>query len=407
MRWPRPLSRRLRLLLLSPSYPPDFSPISLQAWIIARGLQRRGWNVHVVAGTLFWSFRKDPSLPLDSETNVARLRPLPRTLQRISSRFLSSETQAVMEAHFVTQLARRRYHRDRPALILSLQRSSHIAGEELARRWHAPFVPYFLDPFQTNPFHNDTPWTRRWYKRKMESLLRHARVALFPTAEMAHRELGQRQPLVRHAIVPHAVDRSIVQPVRHPPRDQKGTNVCAAHFGALYGKRTLAPLLAGLDIMCRQSPEQYEKLRIDLYMSFPPKTDVSQSAAHGAVIRWRREIPYREAIARQAAYHFLLLIDAPVTPCDFLPSKLLDGIAQGKYVLGITPPSSVSTRMLRAYGHRAADIFSPEDIARSLKSSIEEISSDPQRSLRPPVHEFDDTHIIGVLHTTLTSAARA
>ncbi len=393
----------MRLLILSPSSLPDFSPLSLQAWIIARHLQLLGWDVTTVSGSLFQGTRRDLSFFRETSA-VHSLPPLPAILRKGGAWLLPAEYRNSIEAVLLTVVARRKMSPTRPAVILSLQTSAHLAGAALARLWNIPFVPYFIDPFHRNPYRDDSPRAQRWYTRTMTHILRRARLALFPTPEMAEGELDGLDVHTPYAVVPHAIDRSLVPFVHAIPLDDGIVHV--GHFGSIYGKRTLAPLLAALDLLRDDGVGYYERLRVDLYTSFPPPQEIRAAARHMAVVRFLPELPYRDAVTAQGRYHALLVLDAPSTPYPFLPSKLLEALAQGKTALGISPPTSVSTRVLRAYGHVTADIFSPPDIARAFRELIDDLQADPRRSLRPPVHDFDDTRVVGRLHELLCEATR-
>lgn len=394
-----------RVLILSLGYLPEFSADTLQTWMMAEGLAERGWDTHVLSASLFERYPSDRSIPRNPHVRVTSLSALPALMQAPLRTLISREGRIRLQAWGTWIIAKRMLRTFQPTHVLALYGAGFLAGMKIARASGAAYVPYFIDPFRRNLYRDDRPRATRWYNRQTSVIANAATKILFPNVEMAQEELAPFPQYQRKVILlPHGVSRTFVPDTCTPPTDT--TYIRAAHVGNLYGKRSMAPLLDALDILRMRAPHAYARLRIDMYGNTPPR-DRARAQGHGTVFQWQPFLPYAHVMERQKQYHFLFLIEPPVLPYNNLTSKLLESLAQGKFVFGITPSSSVSTTILTSYGHVAANIFSREDIAEKLEQTIGALIADPRRSCREIVHDYDDDRLVTRLDAALRAAADA
>jgi hypothetical protein len=119
-------------------------------------------------------------------------------------------------------------------------------------------------------------------------------------------------------------------------------------------------------------------------------------------------VPPAEAARIGAQADVLLVIDAPSeSPSVFLPSKLIDYLPLRKPILGLTPPSGASARLLRRLG---CSVVAPDDVA-GIASALRDLVTrwhagtlHVADSFDPVAAEFDIRRTARLLHDVLLGA---
>jgi glycosyltransferase involved in cell wall biosynthesis len=125
-------------------------------------------------------------------------------------------------------------------------------------------------------------------------------------------------------------------------------------------------------------------------------------------VRFHDRVPNTEAAEVAAAADVLLVLDAPSDgPSVFLPSKLIDYLAFGKPILGVTPERGATARLLRRL---ECPVAPPDDVAAISAALADLVRRHRDGTLAVAdsfdrvAAEFDIAQTTGLLHDVLTRA---
>jgi glycosyltransferase involved in cell wall biosynthesis len=259
--------------------------------------------------------------------------------------------------------------------------TAHVLGLRLRRSTGLPWVAHFSDPWASNPYLTAYgPWHRRAQRDLEGRVVRAAdRILVVSTTHAAQLVRAYGEPLRdRITVLPHAYDPEAYPPA--PPRDPAAFVV--THVGHFYGARTPEPLLraaAGL-------PED-GRLRLRFVGGGPPALTrrVRQLGLEGRV-EFVGPVGYAESLRQIAAADLLVVLDAPTEgESPFLPSKLIEYLGSGRPVLGITPASSETARVLHRLG---LPVRAPEDTEGIRSLLADHLAGRSAPAAVPPPAEF-------------------
>jgi glycosyltransferase involved in cell wall biosynthesis len=127
-----------------------------------------------------------------------------------------------------------------------------------------------------------------------------------------------------------------------------------------------------------------------------------------SLVRFLGRVPPAEAARAAADADVLLVIDAPsLGPSVFLPSKLIDYLPFKKPILGVTPESGASARLLRRLGCPVAPPDDVDAIAAAVADLLRhwrEGTLAVGASFEGVAAEFDISRTARVLHDVLIRA---
>jgi hypothetical protein len=260
----------------------------------------------------------------------------------------------------------------------------------LIKRLHPSviWVAQFSDPWCRNPL--ETRWLVRQYARFFEPRsLKHCNGLIYSSGRALESILsrwgweGKKTFLLRHGFIDKFYGAE-------SPRGYERYATSKLRFvGTLFGKRTPIPLFRALGKIVEEEPEEASQLSVSLvgpidvaFLRHPALTSLPDG-----LVCVDAPVPYLESLRRMRESDGLLLIEAPVTKNQFVPSKLADYLGAQRPILAFTrDPELLET--VRAAGGRTADPESVEDIAKTLLAFIRGEVAAPERDAEN-VRKFD------------------
>jgi glycosyltransferase involved in cell wall biosynthesis len=284
--------------------------------------------------------------------------------------------------------------------------SDHLVGLRVRRATGLPWVAHFSDPWADSPY--ATPRQRAIWRRMEEDVLRDASAAVFVTEETADLVMAKypREWRSKVAVVPHGFDSRSAGAQRSVDR---GTVLRLVYLGRFYrGVRTPVALLRALAELHRRVPVAGT---LDVSFVGPHIEEYEPEAAAlgiGSFVRFLGRVPPAEAARVAADADVLLVVDAPSDgPSVFLPSKLIDYLPFRKPILGLTPETGASARLLRRLGCPVA----PPDDVPGITSVLADLMArwragtlQVGQSFDRVAAEFDITRTARLLHQVLLGA---
>jgi hypothetical protein len=284
--------------------------------------------------------------------------------------------------------------------------SDHLVGVRVRRSTGLPWVAHFSDPWADSPY--ATPRQRSIWRPMEETVIREACAVVFVTEETADLVMAKYPPEWRKKVrvVPHGF---AARPVDAPRPVDSRRPLRLVHTGRFYnGMRTPIALLRALADLNRRD---VFKGALDILFVGPHVQEYGRDAAALGLtssVRFRDRVSPAEATQIAAGADVLLVIDAPSDgPSVFLPSKLIDYLALRKPILGLTPVSGASARLLRRLG---CTVAAPDDLAAIASALHDLVSAWRAGALRVSesfdqvASEFDITRTARLLHDVLLGA---
>jgi glycosyltransferase involved in cell wall biosynthesis len=288
--------------------------------------------------------------------------------------------------------------------------SDHLVGLRVRRSTGLPWVAHFSDPWAGSPY--ATPRQRSIWRPMEEQVIREASAVVFVTEETADLTMAKYPGAWRSkvSVVPHGFEARPVDPPR--PADVRRP-LRLVHTGRFYrGVRTPTALLRALADQHRRDPIHGA---LDVVFVGPHTQEYEREAAALGLtpfVKFRGRVAPAEAMRIAAGADALLVIDAASEgPSVFLPSKLIEYLPLRKPILGLTPPTGASARLLRRLGCAVA----PPDDAAAIGVALHDLVGRWRRgtfgvsdAFDQVAAEFDITRTARILHDVLVSAfARA
>ena len=383
-----------KVLLVSHNFPPTAGPESGLVRMNAEFLHRAGKSVRVLTTTAAHATQAmDPSMlnGFPSEIAVDRV-PSPEAV--LTSKFPRvGRTLAVWTGRYVlpevylpwmfpaTSRAVQIVREWHPDVLYSraTKHVSNVVGWRLKKRTGLPWVAHFSDPWISSGLYKRPMqrWIGGFWERR---ILRDADALVFVTeqaAECSMRALPAEWKSRVH-VVPHGYDPLPTSLVRQQPGGSRPLKMI--HAGAFYPTmRSPDSLIAALALLESRRPLagllEITCIGVDT-TCFQPLVD---AAGVGHVLKLEPGIPFDECQARIAGSDAILIIDTPGFGGVFLPTKLIEGFAFQKPVLGLAEPASAVTSTLKAVDQPWAPLDDPEAIAERLSRLLDEWERDELR----------------------------
>jgi glycosyltransferase involved in cell wall biosynthesis len=252
-------------------------------------------------------------------------------------------------------------------LTTSSPDTAHLVGLVLRERMPVPWVADFRDPWVRRlTFVAPTRahlWLQTWLEGRV--LARADRVLV--TNDATRDDFLRRHPgipAVKVAVVPNGYDpadlaflRALPAPAPDPER-----RFVLAHTGLLSGRRTLAPLVAGLRVLLERRPDLRDRLRV---RQIGPRESINEALVADSgltdLIEFAPPCRHREILGEMAAADALLLIEADAPQGSLItPGKIFEYLAIGRPILALVPPGPAAD-LVRDF--RAGRVIAPHDAA--------------------------------------------
>jgi glycosyltransferase involved in cell wall biosynthesis len=368
----------VKILAFSYAFPPMAVPRSMQ---VARLLNALA-ECQIIVVCCEDSFRQqDPTLSLNLQPHIEQIIKIPFQtyggfggyLVRVADKFNLSWQQPDPWRQWVNSVKRRFWSGQielnfEPDLLITFGQpmSDHLFGLTYKQKTGKPWIAHFSDPWVDNPFRRDNPVTV-WLNRRMERQVFEAADALiFTSPETIDLVMGHHPQEWRKKAhyVPHTYDPDLYNNNVTPPDDC----YLLRSVGNFYGPRTPKPLFEGVEQIAHQSPHLLKDVSIELIGDLGKFNAKSYRAAQ-QIIKCTSTVPYREAIRLMQQAHCLLAIDAPDDISVFFPSKLVEYIGTGRFIVAIAPPGA-SARIVKELGGTVANPADVEAVVRAIKQIL-------------------------------------
>ncbi len=284
--------------------------------------------------------------------------------------------------------------------------SDHLVGLRVHRQTGLPWVAHFSDPWADSPY--ATARQRSIWRRMEETVIREACAVVVVSEETADLVMSKYPQEWRKkvSVVPHGFE---ARPVDSPCPVDSRRPLRLVHTGRFYrGVRTPTGLLRALADLHRRDAAGGA---LDVLFVGPHSREYEREAAAlglTSFVKFRGRVAPPEVAQIAAGADVLLVIDAPCDgPSVFLPSKLIDYLPFRKPILGLTPPTGASARLLRRLGCAVA---APDDVP-GIAAALERLVScwragvlRVSDSFDRVSAEFDVTHTARLLHDVLLRA---
>ena len=250
----------------------------------------------------------------------------------------------------------------------------HLLGLYAKERSNLPWVAYFSDPWVNSPFQSYRSQRAKCYNIGLkQTVVRSSDRLVFPSPEVRDRVLEghsaedrEKCVLLPHCYVPSWYE---LNPKETKTKSRK-LNVLVT--GSFYGPRTPIPFLSILrDI--KKVADLTGRLKVEIYGFI--SDELRQNSLWSEledVVQFKGAIDYLSSLAKMKQADHLLLIDAETQDegSIFFPSKLADYLGSGTPIVGLTPSSGVSARVLRETGNVACSISDKEGVRTTITDMI-------------------------------------
>jgi len=233
--------------------------------------------------------------------------------------------------------------------------NGHLAGWLIKRaRPDIKWVVYFSDPIWNSPFLKfSLGWNKdhrpNWLLMKVFGIpakwaVREGDLLVFNNQRLAKYVLGRQYERFRGKVVIAPYGHEGLKPRPAPQRGDGKFRL--THVGQIYGNRSFAGLMAGLEKLQKEEPELFDRLEIQQvgFMCQSEMDRVNASPAASAVTLVG-QVPYQESLEEMYQADCLLVID-PVFDDPkkniYVPGKLYDYMFTGRPILCIAERDSAT-----------------------------------------------------------------
>lgn len=258
--------------------------------------------------------------------------------------------------------------------------NGHLAGLFIkVKNPSLKWIVYFSDPIWNSPFlrfslHDDGTHRPSWLLMKVFGIpaklaIHFGDVLMFNNLRLAKYVLGEKYGKYKDKvlIVPYGHEGIFPKPQKH--RDDN--KILLTHVGQLYGDRTLKALIAGLEELKKESPENYKKIHIR-QVGFASETEKQRvyNSTVSEAFTFIPQVPYLQSIEEMYQADCLLEIDPVFDRKEkniYVPGKLFDYMSTGKPILCIADSDSVTGNIAREIGCVCVSSESKDDVCEALR----------------------------------------
>ncbi len=363
-----------KLLAVSWAMPPMLFPRSIQVSRVLSALQKQGWQVTVVCSDPSSSENIDMSLTeLYSHCYKTICVAMPKVP---GDALISSWLKPALE-EVKKQLATGQYS----ALVTFAQPwVDHLIGLA-GHPADIPWIAHFSDPWVDSPYYAGFSEVQlnRW--RRMErDVIRQADMVLFTNVQAVELVM-KKYPhdwMTKTKVVPHSFDSDVAAVACSEIKTDGRLRMI--YTGDLYKSRSAEGFMKALNLLARTRPLAQE-LQVQIVGRIAEEErKLAETLKLREVIHFGNQLPYLESLKKMAQCDVLLLIDAPTdVPGPFLPSKLVDYLAFGKPIFGVTNAGSASADLLMKLG---SPIVPPNDASAIASALADLLDSWQQKRLK-------------------------
>ena len=369
----------VKLLAISFAYPPLAYPRSIQVARLVKYLRLS--TVLVCADER--AARRDATLEPDAESRLEAILRVPFAVSRARAyanaaahrlspalwnrwnrrpdQYTAWKAQALRA---VEEFSLARAYAPDAVVTFSQPTTDHLVGLEQKKRFRAPWLAHFSDPWVDNPFYATDDATRSFNLAAEREVAAAADRLVFTSEETVALVMSKYPEAWRAKarVLPQCYDPQLY-PARETAERERGegggakhggggAQLVVRHVGNFYGARTPAPLVNALAALLESDEAA---LRGVVFEMIGVADEALVAKAGGAdlppgLVASRPPVGYRESLRLMAEADGLLIIDAPADVSVFLPSKLIDYVGAARPVMGFTPRGAAAGLIARLGG---------------------------------------------------------
>jgi hypothetical protein len=384
------MSTHPAILIVSRHFAPSAAVGAKRFSFLARELERRGYETHVVTADVDPRDAVDRSLPTATSVHrcrptvrlpIAPARPGARYLNRVAKILLSPLDLDALWIRPAARLGQRVAARLGTGLVVATVPpfSAALAGARIAARCHWPLVLDYRDPYSAYP------WTHRLRRSAARAIatyleggcVRQSVARVFNTPEMRAQfeDKFPHAPREAHFVIPNGLPAADLALASAEPAPTILPTIVYA--GAIYGDKALRPVLRALRELVSSEP-RFASVRLAVYGEVP-RDELALVDREGLrdFLELRPRVSREELwpVLRQAA---VLLAVVGRQMSYSIPYKLYDYMAVGRPILALAPPGSALGRLFSEA--RIGAIADPADhgmIVRALRTQLDPGSAGP------------------------------
>jgi hypothetical protein len=277
--------------------------------------------------------------------------------------------------------------------------SDHLIGLELKKRYQAPWIAHFSDPWVENPFKGYNSFTRGINVALERKVIEAADRVVFTSDETVDLVMSKYSEKLRSKarVLSHAFDQRLYE----RQSEDNNAQIVVRYVGDMYGRRTPAPLFRALAKILSSDPGLLHDVCFEFVGSITDfkLSDVGYDQLPAGLVVFRPTVNYLTSLSLMSSADGLVVIDAPAATSVFLPSKLIDYIGAARPVLGITPTGAASKLIAELGGWVAdpSDDVGTEKAVRSFLSSLRDHKPDLRATWGDPMvrQRFDAAAVAG------------
>jgi len=368
----------MKVLIVSFAFPPSNVIGAVRVGKLARYLDRRGHDVHVLTTDIV----EDRSLPLEIQRErvvytdyrehrhglerMVRLvrsgaaAPIGGPPEQPSPRPPESTLRQTLRRHYLALIqipdlradwlrtaipaGRRLIEEAKPEIIFASvpPNTGLIVASRLARAYKLPWVADFRDLWVDNPYYNEPGWRRRIDAILERQVLRHV-AGLVTVSPSSAEQLRRRHQKGATVVYNGYAEEDFPS---HWPEAEAGEILTIRYMGSIYrGFRDPSALFAGISLLA-----DHLRARIRLeFFSDEGDAVLAAAAAHrvGSTVVVKPRIPYRQALERQMEADLLLLLQASDQRDEGnLPAKLFEYLYARRPILLIGYEHGIAARLV-------------------------------------------------------------
>ena len=375
----------LQLLAFSYSFPPMAYPRSIQ---VARLLGSLDASTVVICGSeddTFTPYGIDQTIASGVEEKMARVirepfyrNKLARQLDELASRYpIPWSNLPDIHRGWVSRTSKRFFKWQQvsgyePDLVVTFGNpmSDHFFGAEYKRRKRTPWIAHFSDPWVDNPYMRHSVFSD-WLNMRMERrVVGEADAVIFTSPETLDLVMKKYPAHWREKAfyLPHCYDKDAYDDALRPADNR----YVLRSIGSLYGNRSPEPLYEAIERIARENGSLLEGVSIEFAGYIHGGTDAINMYPNARrIIKFVGLVQHSEAIRLMKTAHCLLVIDAPADLSVFFPSKLVEYMGAGRFILALSPQGATA-RIVKEAGGMVANPTDVDQIVASLKRVLEQ-----------------------------------
>jgi len=254
----------------------------------------------------------------------------------------------------------------------SLPTRSALLAARVKQLSGRPWVMHLSDPWAETSYGDHSIAERRRMQRDEARCVEQADLVTFTTEPMAdyyRKKYPNAAGKIR--VSPNVFDCGTMRR-ENPPRSEHG-KFRLVYTGALYGERTLAPLLSAIAAL---DPLDQNKIEVIVAGNAVDEAVDEMRKIVPLSVRYLGPIGFREAKSLQESADLLVTLEPPARgPLDgtYMQSKILDYLPTGRPILALTPAGSVAARLIDG---RYGWAVEPDDIP-TLTKLLQSLAGEP------------------------------